>query len=37
VGLLRNRPTAESIVNSMAAEAANLLRFGGNLKCSSRS
>jgi NAD(P)H-dependent flavin oxidoreductase YrpB (nitropropane dioxygenase family)/predicted amidohydrolase len=33
VGLLRNRPTAESIVDSMAAEAASLLRHGGKFKC----
>ncbi len=32
VGLLRDRPTAESIVKSMAAEAADLLRNGGTLK-----
>jgi nitronate monooxygenase len=32
VGLLRDRPTAESIVKSMAAEAADLLRNGGKLK-----
>jgi nitronate monooxygenase len=32
VGLVKNRPTAESIVNSMAAQAASLLRNAGNLK-----
>ncbi len=32
VGLLRDRPTAESIVESMAAQAADLLRHGGKLK-----
>jgi|ERR1700722_17177733 len=32
VGLLRDRPTAESIVNSMARQAASLLRHGGKLK-----
>jgi nitronate monooxygenase len=32
VGLLRDRPTAESIVQSMAAQAADLLRNGGKLK-----
>jgi hypothetical protein len=32
VGLLRDRPTAESIVKSMAAEAADLLRNGGKLR-----
>jgi nitronate monooxygenase len=32
VGLLRDRPSAESIVKSMAAEAAILLRNGGKLK-----
>ena len=37
VGLLRDRPTAESIVNSMAAQAANLLRNGGKLKFTSQS
>jgi nitronate monooxygenase len=31
VGLLRDRPSAESIVKSMAAQAADLLRNGGNL------
>jgi nitronate monooxygenase len=31
VGLLRDRPTAESVVNSMVAEAAELLRGGGTL------
>jgi nitronate monooxygenase len=37
VGLLRDRPTAESIVNSMAAQAASLLRNGGKLKFTSQS
>jgi nitronate monooxygenase len=32
VGLLRDRPPAASIVNSMVAEAAALLRNGGTLK-----
>jgi nitronate monooxygenase len=32
VGLLKDRPTAESIVNSMAAQAVDLLRNGGKLK-----
>jgi nitronate monooxygenase len=32
VGLLRDRPTAESIVKSMAAQAADLLRKGGKLQ-----
>jgi nitronate monooxygenase len=32
VGLLRDRPTAESIVKSMAAQAVDLLRNGGKLK-----
>src|SRR4029077_12352638 len=32
VGLLKDRPSAESIVNSMAAQAADLLRKGGKLK-----
>jgi nitronate monooxygenase len=31
VGLLRDRPTAESIVSSMAAHAADLLRDGSKL------
>src|SRR3984885_15405044 len=31
VGLLRDRPSAESIVKSMAADAANILRKGGQL------
>jgi nitronate monooxygenase len=31
VGLLRDRPTAESIVKLMAAQAADLLRRGANL------
>jgi nitronate monooxygenase len=37
VGLLRDRPTAESIVKSMAAQAADLLRSGGKLKFKSQS
>ncbi len=37
VGLLRDRPTAESIVKSMAAQAANLLRNGAKLKFTSQS
>jgi len=37
VGLLRDRPSAESIVKSMAAQAADLLRNGGKLKFTSRS
>jgi len=37
VGLLRDRPSAESIVNSMAAQAADLLRNGGKLKFTSQS
>jgi nitronate monooxygenase len=32
VGLLKDRPTAESIVNSMAAQAADLLRNGSKLQ-----
>jgi len=32
LGLLRDRTTAESIVKSMAAQAADLLRNGGKLK-----
>jgi nitronate monooxygenase len=32
VGLLRDRPTAESIVESMAAQATDLLRNAGKLK-----
>jgi len=36
VGVLRDRPTAESIVKSMAAQAASLLRNGGKLKFTSR-
>jgi nitronate monooxygenase len=32
VGLLKDRPSAESIVKSMAAQAADLLRDGGKLK-----
>ena len=35
VGLLKDRPTAQSIVNSMAAQAENLLRNGSNLKFTS--
>src|SRR5713226_3766796 len=35
VGLLRDRPTAESIVKSMATQAADLLRNGGKLKFTS--
>ena len=35
VGLLRDRPSAESIVKSMAAQAADLLRNGGKLKFTS--
>ena len=31
VGLLKDRPTAESIVTSMAAQAADILRKGGQL------
>lgn len=34
VGLLKDRPSAESIVNSMAAQAADLLRSGSKLKFS---
>jgi nitronate monooxygenase len=37
VGLLRDRPTAESIVQSMAAQAADLLRNGGQLRFTSQS
>jgi nitronate monooxygenase len=37
VGLLRDRPTAESIVHSMAAQAASLLRNGGKLTFTSQS
>jgi nitronate monooxygenase len=36
LGLLRDRPTAESIVNSMVAQAADLLRSGANLKFTSQ-
>ena len=36
VGLLRDRPSAESIVKSMAAQAADLLRNGGKLKFKSQ-
>jgi len=37
VGLLRDRPSAESIVRSMAAQAADLLHNGGKLKFTSPS
>jgi nitronate monooxygenase len=37
VGLLKDRPTAESIVKSMAAQAAESLRSGGSLKFTSPS
>ena len=37
VGLLKDRPTAESIVNSMAVQAVDLLRSGGKLKFTSQS
>jgi nitronate monooxygenase len=37
VGLLRDRPTAESIVKSMAAQAEDLLTHGGKLKFPLRS
>ena len=37
VGLLRDRPTAESIVKSMVAQAADLLRNAGKLKFTSPS
>ena len=36
VGLLRDRPTAESIVKSMATQAADLLRNGATLKFTSQ-
>jgi nitronate monooxygenase len=36
VGLLKDRPTAESIVNSMAVQAVALLRNGGKLKFTSQ-
>lgn len=36
VGLLRDRPTAESIVNSMVTQAGELLRQGGTLDFTSR-
>jgi nitronate monooxygenase len=36
VGLLQDRPSAESIVNSMAVQAADLLRNGGKLTFTSR-
>jgi nitronate monooxygenase len=34
VGLLRDRPSAGSVVTSMVAQAVNLLRNGGNLNFS---
>jgi nitronate monooxygenase len=37
VGLLRDRPSAESIVKSMAAQATDLLRDGADLKFGSPS
>jgi nitronate monooxygenase len=37
VGLLRDRPTAESIVKSMVAQATDLLRDGADLKFKSPS
>ena len=37
VGLLKDRPSAELIVNSMAAQAADLLRNGGKLNFTSQS
>jgi len=37
VGLLNNRPSAEPIVHSMAAQAADLLRGGGKFKFMSQS
>ena len=37
VGLLRDRPTAESIVKSMVEQAADLLRNAGKLKFTSPS
>jgi len=37
VGLLKDRPTAESIVNSMVAQAEELLRRGGTLDLTSPS
>jgi nitronate monooxygenase len=36
VGLLRDRPTAKSIVNSMVARAEELLRHGGTLSFTSQ-
>jgi nitronate monooxygenase len=36
VGLLKDRPTAESIVQSMVTQAADLLRSGAKLKFTSR-
>jgi nitronate monooxygenase len=35
VGLLKDRPTAESVVQSMAAQATNILRKGGQLNFTS--
>jgi len=37
VGLLKDRPTAESIVNSMVSQAEGLLRNGGTLDFTSQS
>ena len=37
VGILRDRPTAESIVNSIVTQAAGLLRRGGTLDLTSQS
>jgi nitronate monooxygenase len=37
VGLLRDRPCAETIVKSMAAQATDLLRNGGTLKITAQS
>lgn len=37
VGVLKDRPSAETIVNSMATQAANLLRNGRTLKFTSQS
>ncbi len=37
VGLLKERPSAESMVKSMVAQAANLLHGGGTLKFSALS
>jgi nitronate monooxygenase len=36
VGLLKDRPTAESIVNSMVTQAEGLLRNGGTLNFTSQ-